>query len=74
MEYARDLGYKRGDMMDICVWDRGVGAYDNEIFFMQAVHQESDVVPENIDCIRAMMGFDDARLSIGMTNRTLGIK
>lgn len=72
-ELARDLGNKRGDMMDICVWEEGIGVQGNEVFYMQAVHQESDVVPENIDCIRAMMGFKDANKSIQMTNKALGI-
>ncbi|RMF06960.1 type II glyceraldehyde-3-phosphate dehydrogenase [Candidatus Woesearchaeota archaeon] len=74
MELARDLGNKRGDMMEICVWDKGIGIYDDELFFMQAVHQESDVVPENIDAIRAVMGFEDAEKSIEMTNKSLGLK
>jgi len=74
MELAKDLGYKRGDMMDICVWDDSVNVYGNELYFMQAVHQESDVVPENIDAIRAMMGFQDKEFSMRMTNQSLGLK
>jgi glyceraldehyde-3-phosphate dehydrogenase (NAD(P)) len=73
MEVARDWGFRRGDMMEICVWDKGVGVHGDELFFMQAVHQESDVVPENIDVIRAMMGFEDAEASIAKTNKTLNI-
>ncbi|MBN1503186.1 type II glyceraldehyde-3-phosphate dehydrogenase [Candidatus Woesearchaeota archaeon] len=73
IELARDLGYKRGDMMDICVWEEGIGLYDGELFFPQAVHQESDVIPENIDAIRAMMGFKDQEKSIMLTNISLGI-
>ncbi|MBI5389327.1 type II glyceraldehyde-3-phosphate dehydrogenase [Candidatus Woesearchaeota archaeon] len=73
MDYARDLGRNRGDMMEICVWEEGVGVYGQEVFFMQAVHQESDVVPENIDAIRAVMGFKDGKKSIEMTDRNLGI-
>jgi len=74
MEYAKDLGLPRGDMMDICLWDEGIGVYDDELFFFQAVHQESDVVPENIDAIRAVMGFKDKKESITKTNRSLGLK
>lgn len=73
IELGRDLGNKRGDIMDICIWEEGIGVKKNELFFIQAVHQESDVVPENIDCIRAMMGFKDANKSIKMTNEALGI-
>ena len=74
MEYGRDLGNKRGDMMEICVWEQGVGIVGGELFFPQAVHQESDVVPENIDAIRAMMGIEDAEKSIEMTNKSLGLE
>ena len=77
IEFARDLGRLRGDMPEICVWQEAIGVISNthnKLLYMQAVHQESDVVPENIDCIRAMMGFKDADKSIEMTNKTFGIK
>ncbi len=73
MEYAKDLGHERGDMMDVCIWEEGVGVHGDEIFFMQAIHQESDVVPENIDAIRAAMGYPNAEESIRMTNESLGL-
>ena len=74
IEYARDLGNKRGDMMEICVWDDGIGIHGKEIFYMQAIHQESNVIPENIDAIRAATGFEDAQESIKLTNKSLGLK
>ncbi|MBW2980581.1 type II glyceraldehyde-3-phosphate dehydrogenase [Candidatus Woesearchaeota archaeon] len=74
MELARDLGRNRGDMPEICVWKEGIGVQDKKLFYMQAVHQESDVICENIDAIRAMMGFEDGAKSIQMTNETMGIK
>ncbi|MBI4452253.1 type II glyceraldehyde-3-phosphate dehydrogenase [Candidatus Woesearchaeota archaeon] len=77
MEFARDMGRLRGDMPEICVWQEAVGLTSNahnKLLYMQAVHQESDVIPENIDCIRAMMGFKDGLKSIKMTNETFGIK
>ena len=74
MEYAKDLGNHRGDMMDICVWEKGLGIHGKELFYAQAVHQESNIVPENIDAIRAAMGFEDGEESIRITNRTLGLK
>jgi len=74
MEIARDLGTKRADMIDICVWEEGIGIYNkDELFYMQAIHQESDVVPDNIDCIRAMMGEKDAEKSMELTNKSLGL-
>jgi len=77
IEFARDIGRLRGDMPEICVWQEAIGVISNshnKLLYMQAVHQESDVVPENIDCIRAMMGFKDADKSIEMTNKTFGIR
>jgi len=77
MEFARDIGRLRGDMPEICVWQEAIGVISNahnKLLYMQAVHQESDVVPENVDCIRAMMGFKDANKSIEMTNKCFGIK
>jgi glyceraldehyde-3-phosphate dehydrogenase (NAD(P)) len=37
------------------------------------VHQESDVICENMDAIRAMTGFKDSKKSIEMTNKALEI-
>ena len=74
MEMARDEGYPRGDLPSICVWEEGVGTYKKKLFYLQAVHQESDVICENIDAIRAVMGFPDGRKSIEMTNKALNIR
>ena len=77
MEFARDMGRLRGDMPEICVWKEAIGTVSNgynKLLYMQAVHQESDVIPENVDCIRAMIGFKDGNKSIEMTNKTFGIK
>ncbi len=75
MEYAKDLGRDtRGDMPEICIWREGVGAYKKKLLYMQAIHQESDVIPENIDALRAVMGFEDGEKSIQLTNKSLKIK
>lgn len=78
MDLARDLGQNtRGDMMDICVWEQTVGAYRNDdhnrLFVKMAVHQESDVIPENIDAIRAVTGFTDAKASMKLTDDSLNL-
>ena len=73
MEYAKDLERSRGDMPEIVVWKEAVGATNNKLLYMQAVHQESDVICENIDAIRAAMGFEDAAKSIEKTNKALNI-
>src|SRR5437870_5889740 len=75
MELARDLGRPRSELYEIAVWDDGVHVVDGtQLYYFQAVHQESDVVPENVDAIRAMLKLEkDGRTSIEKTNRTLGI-
>ncbi len=73
MELAKDLGRLRGDMPEIIVWEEGVGVKGKKLFYLQAIHQESDVVLENIDAIRAATGFKDGKKSIEMTNKALGV-
>ncbi|HID47397.1 MAG TPA: type II glyceraldehyde-3-phosphate dehydrogenase [Methanococcaceae archaeon] len=74
VEFARDIGRMRYDIYEIAVWEESINVVDNEVFLMQAIHQESDVVPENIDCIRAMLEItDDNMKSIEMTDKALGI-
>jgi glyceraldehyde-3-phosphate dehydrogenase (NAD(P)) len=74
MEYARDLGRPRSDLNEIAVWKESLNIKDGELFYMQAIHQESDVVPENVDCIRAMLEMEvDPAKSIEKTNKNMGI-
>jgi len=74
MELARDSLYTRGDLNQIAVWRDGVHGLDNKLYYYQAIHQESDVIPENIDAIRAMFNLESNNLkSIEKTNKALGI-
>lgn len=73
MEMAKDFGRLRGDMPEICIWEEGVGVRKKKLFYLQAIHQESDVVLENIDAIRAATGFKDSKKSIEMTNKALDV-
>ena len=74
MELARELGRDRSDMYEIVVWADGVKVVGNTLYYYQAVHQESDVIPENIDCIRSMCKLEqDAAASQAKTNRSMGI-
>ncbi|MCI4354356.1 MAG: type II glyceraldehyde-3-phosphate dehydrogenase [Thermoplasmata archaeon] len=74
MEYARDRGHGRPDVMENVLWSSGVKVDGAEAFFFQAIHQESIVVPENVDAIRAMFELaPDGPSSIAITDRTLGI-
>jgi glyceraldehyde-3-phosphate dehydrogenase type II len=74
MEYAKELGRNRNDLYEIPVWRESINVVGNELFYMQAVHQESDVIPENIDAIRALLEMEsDNEKSIAKTNKAMGI-
>lgn len=74
MEYAKELGRSRNDLFEIPVWQESLNVVDGELYYMQAVHQESDVVPENVDAIRAMLEMEeDNNKSIEKTNKAMGI-
>jgi len=75
MEFAKDLGRPRGDMWENVVWKDSIAINKGELYFFQAIHQESDVVPENVDAIRALLEIEkDGAKSIKKTNKALGIK
>lgn len=75
MELARDLSRDRSDLYEIAVWQDGVHVVDRtHLYYFQAVHQESDVVPENVDAIRALMQLEkDPKKSMEKTDRTMRI-
>jgi glyceraldehyde-3-phosphate dehydrogenase (NAD(P)) len=75
LEYARDHSSPRGDMMMNVLWENGVYLEGADLRFFQAIHQESIVVPENIDAIRAMCNLaDDAESSMAITDMALGLR
>lgn len=74
IEFGRDLGRPRNDMWENCVFRDSVSVDDGELYFFQAIHQESDVIPENVDAVRAMMSLEkDNMKSIEKTNKAMGI-
>ncbi|MEM0287819.1 MAG: type II glyceraldehyde-3-phosphate dehydrogenase [Nitrososphaerota archaeon] len=73
IDYAREIGRPRGDLYEVGVWKESIKVEDDWLYLLLGVHQEAIVVPENIDCIRAMTGEADASRSIQMTNKTLGM-
>ncbi len=75
VEAARDLGRYRYDVPELIVWKDSLYVNGRELMLIQAVHQESIVVPENIDAIRALMRIvDDPMESFKLTNKVLGIR
>ncbi len=72
MEMARDIGRKWGDLHEIFVWEDGVSLNGNRLYYFQAIHQESDVIPENVDAIRALMGTEtDWKTSVEKTDAAI---
>lgn len=65
---------RNGNVYEVCVWKEGIGVdSDGEIGMHLAIDQQADVIPENIDAIRAMCSSADRQQSITLTNRTLSI-
>ena len=74
IELSRDLGRPRYDLWEIAIWEESVNVVDNEVFYMQGVHQEADIILDNIDCIRAITGVEkDAKASIRKTDKAMGV-
>ena len=74
MDMARELGRDRSDLYEIPIWKESVTVSGNKVRYIQAVHQESDVIPENVDAVRAVMKTHSGKDSIEKTDRTLGIR
>lgn len=73
-EQMRDLGRKRSDMQEAGVWKETVTVDDGTVYWIHMVHQESIVVPDNIDAIRSMFDMEDKETSIEKTNESMGIE
>ncbi len=73
IEMTRDFGRSRYDLYEIFVWEDSISVEGNVIYYYQAVHQEADVVPENVDAIRAMFELEEKWKSIEKTDKSLGI-
>ncbi len=72
-EFAQDTGRPRGDVWENCIWERSVAMEERDLYLFQSIHQESDVIPENIDAIRALLDRADAAESRARTDETLGV-
>ena len=73
--WARDMGYPRGDMYEIALWEESIVKSGEDIMFAINIPQESVVIPENIDAIRAAMKMQLTREDgTAETNKYLGMK
>ncbi|MDY6788916.1 MAG: type II glyceraldehyde-3-phosphate dehydrogenase [Candidatus Nanohaloarchaea archaeon] len=74
MEKMRDLNRPRSDMPEATVWEETITAEGKKLYWIHMVHQESIVVPDNIDAVRSMLEMADKEESIRKTDRNLGLK
>ncbi|WP_123539344.1 type II glyceraldehyde-3-phosphate dehydrogenase [Halosimplex salinum] len=72
-EFAQDAGRPRGDCWENCIWGDSVTVEGRDLYLFQAIHQEADVVPENVDAIRAIAGTADRAESMTLTEDALGL-
>lgn len=74
IELMRDLDRPRGDMWEVAIWEDSLASDGREVYLTYQVHNEAIVIPETIDCIRALTGTEtDPAASIARTDRSLGI-
>jgi glyceraldehyde-3-phosphate dehydrogenase (NAD(P)) len=72
-EYAQDAGRPRGDCWENCIWGESITVEGRDLYLFQAIHQESDVVPENVDAVRAVAGDADREESMTLTEESIGL-
>jgi glyceraldehyde-3-phosphate dehydrogenase (NAD(P)) len=73
-KYARDKGNKRADMYEIAVFREMVALSGDQLFFTINIPQESVVIPETIDGIRAAIPLQsDWKKALTLTNKYLGM-
>jgi len=72
-EYAQDAGRPRADIWENCIWGESVTLEGDDLYLFQAIHQESDVVPENVDAIRAVLGEASREESMRRTDEAMGL-
>lgn len=74
IELMRDLGRPRADLWEVAVWEDIASVVEDELYLTYQVHNESIVVPENVDAIRAATKLErNGMRSIRKTNEALGI-
>jgi glyceraldehyde-3-phosphate dehydrogenase (NAD(P)) len=72
-EFAMDTGRPRGDLWENCIWERSISMEGRDLYLFQSIHQESDVIPENVDAVRAISGAAEQAESMALTDDRLGV-
>lgn len=74
LELMSDLGRRRGDMWEVALWEDVLTVEGNQLYYAYQVSNQSIVIPETIDAIRALTGIEnDPSRSIAKTDKSLGI-
>ncbi len=73
-EKMRDLHRGRSDMQEAGVWRETIDVNGKTLRWIHMVHQESIVVPDNVDAIRAMFEMEGKEESIRKTNKAMDIE
>ncbi|MDY6765946.1 MAG: type II glyceraldehyde-3-phosphate dehydrogenase [Candidatus Nanohaloarchaea archaeon] len=71
IERMRDLERPRYDTHAAGIWEETVAVEEGTLYWVNMVHQESIVTPDNIDAARAMLDLADQDESIERTDRSL---
>ncbi|MCD6537469.1 type II glyceraldehyde-3-phosphate dehydrogenase [Candidatus Bathyarchaeota archaeon] len=74
-EISRDLGLPRGDMYSVAIWEDFVTVVNGkELLLVLACPNENNVIPENVDAIRALTMIEtDWKESLEKTDKTLKV-
>jgi glyceraldehyde-3-phosphate dehydrogenase (NAD(P)) len=73
-EQMRDLERPRSDMPEAAVWEETIKVEGKTLYWIHMVHQESIVVPDNVDAIRAMFEMEEKEESISKTDNAMGLR
>lgn len=74
VEFARDAGRRRHDIYENIVFNTMLRVEGVKSFLVQAIHQESIVIPENVDAAYAVLNLDtDPIRVVNKVNSALGV-
>lgn len=74
-EAAARCGHRRGDRHAVTIWRSSIVVEGRSLFLHMAIHMESIVVPETVDCIRGLLGLSGrAGQAMWLTDQALGIQ
>jgi glyceraldehyde-3-phosphate dehydrogenase (NAD(P)) len=71
--FAAEFDRRRGELWENCVWTDSITANGADLYLIQAIDQRCDVVPENVDAVRAITDATDAATSMARTDEHLGV-